>query len=530
MPRPLSKFAVRALLVIFTLGLTVLSFWLLFVFPIVRQHRIAEHLESNGAKVQWEVGGSPWVERYLGEYWCTEVVSVEMNNNAEARELMVWLPGLRSVHRVELAGNDLVDDDLRYLAGLTQLKILHIHDNKITDQGLSHLKKLSNLETLIHNEPVGKPGIDILSNLPSLRMNYLLVDQVTTQDLLKFPGLSEINELSIKRPIDDDWTKAFAVCQNLFAFRLAESSLSDQQLTAILQKEELRSLELTKVPVRNSILPILVDHAELHHLELVDTEVSYEQMLAQFGRQAATVFLFDDNISLMIEGTKTRRLYWQGKPQIEKLDVLKHCEQCVFLLIRGEKYHGCDLQVLPKMQALSGVRLEGPLSDDDLEDISKIPRLTTLTLTDPLQVTAKGLAYLQNASRLIDLALFETDLTDAHCKEIGKLKSLQELLLSDCKVTNPGIASLVDLQCLEELALFHCPQLDDAALPHIAKLNSLARLFFASVPITDEGLPCLYGMPNLDSVSLNGTKCTPEGEKKLEKKLPSYFYAYEFYP
>lgn len=528
MPPLLSKFAVRSFLSVCTLLLMVLGVWLLFVFPIVRQHAIADRLEANGAQIKWDVGGAPWVEKYLGSYWCTEVVSVVWENNDDAKELMSWLPGLRSLQHLELAGNDLADSDLSYLAGLTQLNTLHIHDNEITDKGLNHLRQLNNLETLIHDEPVGRQGLKLLSNLPSLKMAYLYVDQVSTQDLLKFPGLSEIKDLSIERPASEDWPKAVAQCQNLASFKLSDASVTDQQLRAIIQANPLKSLYLTNVTVGDSVLPILADHPELHRIGLIHTKVAYGQLLANLGPQATSIVLYDNNIALLMYDGTARSVSWEGDPEIEDLSALKLCEKCTYLRMKGEAYYGSDLSVLPEMPVLNGIQLEGPLTDNDLRSISQIEGLRHVTLSGPLKITPQGMTSLQNVTRLQYLALFDADLTDAHFQEIGKLQSLHTLFLSDSNVTRDGIAYLSGLQSLEQLSFYDCHFLDDTALKQVAKLSSLAELTFNNVPITDEGLTFLYGMPNLRYVSLQDTDCTDDGEKKMDKLLPIYFQYHEF--
>jgi len=530
MPKLLSKFAVRSLLIVSTLLAMGLGTWFFFVFPILRQHWIASHLESHGAEVEWQVGGAEWVEQYLGSYWCTEVVYVEMNHTEEAAELLSWLGGLRSLERLEIRDNGLTDDDLRHLAGLTQLKTLQLQDNAITDKGLNHLKDLYNLEKLVHNKPLGREGIDILSQMPSLEMDYLMVEQVTAQDLLKFSKLPRIRELDIKRPIGDEWAKALSVCEELRYLSITDAALTDQQLLTIVQSNPLSHLYLVDVPVGNSVLPALAEKNELQRLILSRTDVSYEEMLALMGPLATTIVLHGDNIALVVSGERSRHLSWEGEPDVEQLSVLRDCQNCTGVGIEGEIYHGCDLSFLSRMRKLTVMKLDLPLTDSDLKAVSEIPELSAVEIAGPQKFTPAGIVYLQDVPNLTYLTLHRVGFEEAHYQAIGKLKTLREMSLFGGEMESQWMASLVGLQSLEKLSLFDDRSLDDQALRHIGKLRSLSELYISDVPFTDAGLPYLYGMPNLKSVSLSGTECTEEGEAKLQKLLPSFRYvAWEYF-
>lgn len=451
-------------------------------------------------------------------------MSVRVRGKENTQEWVSWLPGLRSLRQLTIVGSRLKDDDLRYVAGLTQLECLDIQENAITDKGLAYLKSLHNLQTLIHSEPVGRDGIDILAALPSLKMEYLKVNQVAAHDLKRFKQLSEIRQLDISHPVGDDWATAMAVCTNLQALDLTDASLSDQQLIAIVQANPLTMLYLTDVPVGESILPFLHGRTELTRLGLMRTGVSYEKMLEHLGTKAGYILLSDNAIMLLDYGETGRQLHWEGELPIEKIGALEYCQECIHLRVQGESYQGCDLSFLCEMPLLEGVTFGFPLTDEDLKAISRASKLKDIQLTGPQQVTPQGIAYLRNLPQLESMDLYDAGLTDAHFKGIGEIRTLNRFSVFVSKITSNGMAHLCQLQSLERLSLYDCESLDDAALPHIAKLNSLSGLQFKNVPITDQGLPCLYGMPNLIYVSLDETNCTAEGEQALDKMLPSYIH------
>ncbi|MFN3148908.1 hypothetical protein [Bremerella sp.] len=519
----LSKFAVRAYLILFTFLLMPLGIWLLFVFPIVRQHMIADHLTSRGAEVEWETGGSPWVERYLGSYWCTEVVSVDLSRCENSKEMLPWLPRLRSLKHVDLSYCDLKDDDLLSLSRLRSLIFLEIEGNeRLTDQGLICLEKLSNLQGLAYSAPIGKRGLDSLSKHSNFEMWNLTVEQVSLQDLLRFPALSKVNELHIKRPVGGDWPEVVRACGYFVSFQLTDASVDRQQLQTILQADRIGRLDLTNVRLEESALPMLAeDTSRLQGVCLTDTDVTYEQMFARLGPNASSIVVSNGGKSLQMNFSGWRYVHWEGKRPIAKLSKLSLCENCTFLRVYGALLPNWDLSVLANMPALTGIGLHGPLTDENLLCISQVNQLSNIDLSGPLMVTPRGIAHLYTMSRLKSLELSHTELDEAHFQEIGKMNSLHELSLSHSSITNAGMIHLKSLQSLEMLTLNHCEYLDDAAMPHISQLNSLSHLKVNNVPISDEGLIHLHGMPNLNSVELHNTNGTFEGEMKLERMLSS---------
>jgi len=77
----------------------------------------------------------------------------------------------------------------------------------------------------------------------------------------------------------------------------------------------------------------------------------------------------------------------------------------------------------------------------------------------------------------LEIAKFpENDLGDAALVHIGKIKTLKDLRLIECKMTGAGLKHLTGLEQLTQLDLSFCNDIDDAGLMHLAKLSGLKQL------------------------------------------------------
>jgi hypothetical protein len=125
---------------------------------------------------------------------------------------------------------------------------------------------------------------------------------------------------------------------------------------------------------------------------------------------------------------------------------------------------------------------------------------STLLRVDFLTAVARGddaavAALAPLAEQIAHLDLARTNITDAACQEIARMRRLTRLDLRDTNITDTGVTKL-------------------AALENLVSIN----LYGTSV--TDEALETLAKMKSLKSISLAETKVTEAGRKKLEAALP----------
>jgi hypothetical protein len=73
------------------------------------------------------------------------IYAVEIAPNNYRAELLRHLRGLPNLEQLQLAGCDVIDDDLRLLNGCDNLRGIGLDNTKVTDAGLKHLAKLPKL-------------------------------------------------------------------------------------------------------------------------------------------------------------------------------------------------------------------------------------------------------------------------------------------------------------------------------------------------------------------------------------------------
>jgi Leucine-rich repeat (LRR) protein len=133
------------------------------------------------------------------------------------------------------------------------------------------------------------------------------------------------------------------------------------------------------------------------------------------------------------------------------------------------------------------------ITDDALQHLAKIKSLEDLCLTNNA-ITDRGIEYLKGME-LMTLRLNETDVTDACLDSLVELKSLRVLDLDDCNITDQGIAKFVDIPTLQFVNL-------------------------ENLEVTLAGLSRLADLYELRMLRINGTPLSLEDVSELQKRLP----------
>jgi hypothetical protein len=139
---------------------------------------------------------------------------------------------------------------------------------------------------------------------------------------------------------------------------------------------------------------------------------------------------------------------------------------------------------------------ESKVTDDDLKILAKLPYLENLDLTNT-RVSSAGLAHLKGLKNLRVLSLWRTKVDDKGLEHIKGLTKMWQLVLDETKVTDAGLVHLKGMTDLEEW------------------------LGLVGTQVTDEGLKHLEGLTKLRSLNLRHTRVTEAGVKKLQEALPN---------
>jgi Leucine Rich repeat len=124
-----------------------------------------------------------------------------------------------------------------------------------------------------------------------------------------------------------------------------------------------------------------------------------------------------------------------------------------------------------------------------------------------------------NFGALVDLEqldLSETRISDIALSNLRSLTSLESLGLSDTQITSTGLESLSKLTRLEQLFLGRT-SITDAGIPHLRGMSGLKILSLTETRVTDKCLVHLGRLPSLQDLDLTGTQVTGTGFDHLKR-------------
>ena len=121
--------------------------------------------------------------------------------------------------------------------------------------------------------------------------------------------------------------------------------------------------------------------------------------------------------------------------------------------------------------------------------------------------------------RKVDLK--EIRIVDDNLDLLAPFTKLEELRLEKTGITDAGLEKLKQLKTLKVLNLGECVLITDAGLAHLGDLAELTKCDLYGTPITDAGLGHLSGLSKLERIWVGGTQVTDDGVAKLEKALPN---------
>ena len=132
-------------------------------------------------------------------------------------------------------------------------------------------------------------------------------------------------------------------------------------------------------------------------------------------------------------------------------------------------------------------------------------------------VGGPGLAFLPHVGHLRRLRLQRTRITDEQLTWLGALVDLEELDLSNTRITGSSLGATARPETPRASFSLDSTQISDAALQELAKLPNLEAVSLANDKITDPGLKQFQSFPALRFLNLNHTRITDDGLSNLVK-------------
>ena len=150
------------------------------------------------------------------------------------------------------------------------------------------------------------------------------------------------------------------------------------------------------------------------------------------------------------------------------------------------------LQCLPSLPSLRALRLTGTqASDAGLYFIGKLKYLEQLMMTDASTVSDAGVEHLRHLANLKTVLIHGSRISDRSLHVFGCMNSLEEICLQgkDYHFTDEGLSSLGNLTELRELILNQgSTNFTDRGLIHLTALLNLEYLEVQGSGITDDGI------------------------------------------
>jgi internalin A len=303
--------------------------------------------------------------------------------------------------------------------------------------------------------------------------------------------------------------------ESIDALILRDTDVTDEGLRFVSRLASLQFLDLQQTKITDACAPHFANLKELVRIDLGAFDVHEDgfgvgdKVLGVLGTLPKL-----DNIGLrltkvtdagMAELAKCQSLQSVSVPgtvvsdaglvHLAKLKNLKSLSLGVY--DEGAKITDEGLKTVGQMPGLRWLGLSGtPITDAGLPYLSGLKNLESLNL-DETKVTSAGLAHLEPLQSILRLRLMDT-VDDECAKHLAKLKNLQSIS-SNLDVSDEGVAYLASMPNLEELMLSD-EKVTDASLPAIAKMPKLKTLWFQHCKVTDEGIAKLAGHPTLEYV------------------------------
>jgi len=307
-------------------------------------------------------------------------------------------------------------------------------------------------------------------------------------DRLKIPGL----DLSGHSEVDDAMLLALTRASKLKILLLARTSVTNKGLAHLKAFSHLQVLSLGD-GVTAAGLPALAPLQGLEDLDLSDTRIAATG-LRQFRALPRLRRLnlpenrwTEAGLTPLLQSRNLRFIVVAGDFTQEAMAVLGQSRDLRGIDLQRTRFPAGALRGLKSLAHLETLYLPPQLDKSDLAALAALPKLKTLDVTGAV-LTAAHLKQLGKIKTLQALALTDSPVQSA---DLLALKSLKRLTLLELSGTRVASGELKPLQAFTQLEVLGLPQSEMPSQDRIvlSKLSKLRVLALAGQPVSAE----LYG-------------------------------------
>lgn len=405
----------------------------------------------------------------------------------------------KSLHSLKLWG-EVPPEFLQQLSTIASLRELDLHAT-FTDADIHFLTSLTQLTTL---------RLISTSLLLSDRAMATVKDQLANCEVVFSPILTAE---------DPKLLESIAGFRTTEALRVVNCS-DDDQLVRILEKVEMRELELSACNISEAVVNALKSESQLVSINLIKSPISNDH-LRQLGTMQNLQSLSIDT-PLSDEHLGALESLKQGAPFVELKDSRFYVSDQALEGLRQNSgrlnlHRTNDMTVdnleLPKK--ISGPRTVSTLVLRELTESSQMERALSFELVNLGEVRLEKCSFapadwaaLSAQRELRILTCQDTDITDEGLRHLAGLSDLTSLDLQGTSVSDEGV-SLIGAQFrrLQFLNLEGTP-VTGKTLSELGRLERLVSLNLNRTNITDESIDGLKAIQGLRNLYLSSTNLT----------------------
>ncbi len=439
----------------------------------------------------------------------------------DSNELFKYLNGLKKLKRLHtsihfLTNMTVLDSGLDQISGLTQLEELRLSQSKVKGLGLKHFVNLRSLD--LRYSAVNDKGMESLKFLTKLERLILRDNNISDKGIANIAGLTNLRELDLYGlPLTDNGVQQLAGLKDLRNLNLLGAQLTDSSVDIIASMPHLVELNLYRSQITNAGLTRL---ATLRNLEFLDvrytkvTPAGVRQLMASHaalrvnyldsgeGPSRKIPALNPSSTALVSDWVKSLG----GSLKIENGKVKE-------INLRRAQINDEAVRPLGKLDALEKLDLSATeITDQSVAMLLRLKNLRELNLRHT-SISDSGLAQLPALNRLQKLDISNTGITGRGF-ETWKESQLRELDASNCPLENRHAPNLAQLTKLTNIHLAYT-DLTDPAMDSIAKLDALELLDLAGDDIGDAGIKQIAKIARLKTLLLNYAKFSADGAAPL---------------